>query len=108
MQFRYYNEKNENNSPFGIINKDKLTDGTAFNKYYPIIQLGIQSLPGVQFKLNHSDTSIIIGSTGIYELDLEGYTEITNLEFDAQSFTSIENNPNGHLIIDIISNKEEI
>jgi hypothetical protein len=36
----------------------------------PIVQLGIQSVPGTKFYLNGSNNPIIIGNTGIYELDL--------------------------------------
>ena len=43
--------------------------------YSPIIHLGIQTLPGTKIYLNgFYDAPIIIGATGIYELDLEGTT----------------------------------
>ena len=68
-------------------------------------QIGIQSMPGVKFYLNNSTEPITIGSTGIYELDLEGYAEITNLAFDIKGLERIDNNPNAYLIVDIISDK---
>ena len=105
MQFRYYGDKHEKNY---LTTTSGLLDGTTFESYYPIIQLGIQSLPGTHFYLNNSNTSIIIGSTGIYELDIEGYTDITKLNFDNNSLENISNNGNAYLIIDIISNKEEV
>lgn len=110
MQFRYYGEdgsKKEKNYP-ALISQKELIEGTAFDDYYPIIQLGIQSLPGTHFYLNNSNTSIIIGATGIYELDIEGYTEITKMKFDKKTLELIDKNPNAYLIIDIITDKEEV
>ena len=45
---------------------------------------------------------IIIGSTGIYELDLEGLSEITHISFDPSSIESINKNNNAYLIVDVI------
>lgn len=101
MQFRYYDEKSNRNYPKNI-SKAKLSSGSIFSNYLPITQLGIQALPGTKFYLNNSTTPIIIGSTGIYELDLEGLSEITAFAFDAASIESINQNPNAYLIIDII------
>ncbi len=101
MQFRYYAEGNGKNYPKNIT-KAKLTSGSIFSDYLPITQLGIQALPGTKFYLNNGITPIIIGSTGIYELDLEGLSEITNLSFDASSVESINKNNNAYLIVDII------
>lgn len=102
MQFRYYSEANSQNQPKDI-NKAKLVKGSVFANYLPITQLGIQALPGTKFYLNNSITPILIGSTGIYELDLEGLSEITDLHFDAASVESINKNNNAYLIIDVIS-----
>lgn len=103
MQFRYYDENNsgQKNQPRNIT-RAKLASGSVFSNYFPITQLGIQALPGTKFYLNNGTTPIIIGSTGIYELDLEGLSEITHLAFDASSINSIHNNPNAYLIVDII------
>ena len=109
MQFRYYQDGDEiKNCPAGLISGQSLTSGSLFENYYPIIQLGIQTLPGTEFYLNNSHNSIIIGSTGIYELDLEGYTEITNLKFDIKSIERIAKGPSAYLIIDIISDLKEV
>lgn len=101
MQFRYYAEGSSKNQP-RTINKAKLSSGSVFSNYFPITQLGIQALPGTKFYLNNSTTPIIIGSTGIYELDLEGLSEITSLAFEALSVESINKNNNAYLIIDVI------
>lgn len=101
MQIRYYGEKSKNNYPSDV-GFSKLTAGSAFHNLYPITQLGIQTLPGTKFYLNNGQTPIIIGSTGIYELDLEGLSEITELRFDPGSMNRINSNPNAYLIIDLV------
>jgi hypothetical protein len=53
--------------------------------------------------LNNSITPVLIGSTGLYELNLEGLSTITNIHFDPISLDAINSNPNAYLIIDIIS-----
>jgi hypothetical protein len=101
MQFRYYGEKNSKNQP-STINKARLMSGSVFANYLPITQLGIQTLPGTKFYLNNSTTPIIIGSTGIYELDLEGLSEITSISFESRSLENVNVNENAYLIIDVI------
>ena len=100
-QFRYYKQGNLKNQPsnIGISN---LNSGSIFSKYMPVIQLGIQSLPGTKFYLNNSNDPIIIGNTGIYELNLNGLSEITAIRFDTASINTIARNENGYLIVDIL------
>lgn len=107
MQFRYYGDEDSRNQPKNSENKisrAKLASGSVFTGYLPITQLGIQALPGTRFYLNNSTTPIIIGSTGIYELDLEGLSEITKLSFELSSIDNIIKTPAAYLIIDTISN----
>lgn len=111
MQFRYYGEEknnkpNDKNQPKGLVSS-QLSRGTAFANYLPITQLGIQTLPGTEFYLNNSVTPVLVGSTGIYELDLEGLSAITALHFDKASLSAISKNPNAYLIIDIIYDSKE-
>ena len=82
--------------------KVNLISGSVFSRYVPIIQLGIQAVPGTKFYLNGSNNPIIIGNTGIYELDLQGLTEINSLQFDASSINFISANDNAYLIVDMI------
>lgn len=103
-QFRYYGDENRaNNWPQGLSMR-QLISGSAFTSCIPILQLGIQALPGTEFYLNNPDDSnpIIIGNTGIYELDLSGLSEIISLRFRQKSLQLISENKNAHLIIDII------
>ena len=108
-QFRYYgSDENTSslNAPAGI-DKAKLQSGDIFFSSSDvlsatIVSLGIQTIPGVQFYLNDSVDTIIIGSTGIYELELEGISKISSLKFDSKSLKLIADNPNAFLFIDVI------
>lgn len=117
-QYRYYAEAvenssngNEKNQPKEIVSESGGYIPTSYNHYvsglvfgdaFPILQLGVQALPGTKFYLNNALEPIIIGSTGIYELDLEGQTEINAISFDLESMELIRNNNNAFLIVDII------
>lgn len=76
---------------------------TVFSQYAPIQQLGIQTLPGTRFYINNGIEPIIIGASGIYEIDLRNTSAIiTAIHFSEESMERINNAKNGHLIIDII------
>ena len=101
-QYRFYACEDERNQP-AAKDWDAYVNGSVFA--YPILQLGIQALPGTKFYLNTSPDPVIIGSTGIYELDLENQMEITNLIFNEASMETINNtgnSGNGYLIVDVI------
>lgn len=76
--------------------------GAAFKAYQPIVQLGIQTVPGTKFYLNSSSNPIIVGSTGIYEINLINNSPITWLAFDEASLKFIDANGSAYLLIDII------
>ena len=102
-QFRFYDERNSGGKNYpSDLRYRTLASGSAFADYMPITQLGIQALPGTMFYLNNSNNPIIIGYTGIYELNLEGMAEITALRFDGNSLNAINSNANSYLIVDII------
>lgn len=101
-QFRYYAEDNENNYPLENSWASYCTQET-FKKYSPITQLGIQALPGTRFYINSGITPIIIGSTGVFELNVTNTAaSITGLRIDQASMETIKNLPNGYLIIDLV------
>lgn len=88
----------------------QLVTGSAFADKTPIYQLGIQSFPGTKFYLNGGTDPIIIGTTGIYELDLQEKATITALRFASDSIKIITNaleNAGGFLIVDIVYEGEE-
>lgn len=106
QQVRYYQQGDSRNQPAGLA-MNHLASGSVFNGYYPIVQLGIQSLPGLKFYLNNGTSPIILGYTGIYDLELDGMTEITKLQFDAKSLNLINANPDSYLIVDFIYESED-
>lgn len=82
MQFRYRTDNDSYNSPINLT-RDKLASGTLFNGFGPVSQLGIQGPPGLRFYLNDSLYSIMLGETGIYELDLGEVGRINSIRFIA-------------------------
>lgn len=106
IQYRYYGEENNNNSPSGV-KKNEFVSGEVFQNTSPILQLGIQTLPGARFYLNKGIDPIYIGSTGIYDLDLENKTEIVSLRFDNKTMDLINTNDSAYLIVDILYESEE-
>lgn len=85
-----------------------LVSGAAFANCVPIVKLGIQSLPGIRFRFNTNLEWIVLGATGLYELDLKDSAgSIVDLKFDKQSIQVINDNQNAYLIIDIMYEQEE-
>ena len=121
VQLRYFGDQNSNfnshdqniiyhqldgNSPNGLTITD-LVSGEIFSNYTPIIQLGIQSMPGTKFNLNANLDPVIIGASGIYELDLtDSSVALTSITFEKDSLELINKNPDGYLIIDIVYQEE--
>ena len=101
-QFRYGGDGAKNNNPQDL-SIEKLVNGNIFTGYGSISQLGIQAKKGTMVFLNNSIYPIVIGDTGIYEIDLQGFGHIYSIsfakaqmeEFNAQGSTS-------SLLIDII------
>ena len=109
QQFRYYSENSTDNYPNGIMNKDNLTSNNIFTNFGNIKQLGIQTMPGVKFRLNSttSENWITVGVTGIYELDLEDLIDIVLIQFDENSVDVVSESVTGYIIIDILYDKED-
>ena len=105
QQIRYYGDHksdSDKNQPANLTG-NRLRSGSVFSQYTPMKQIGIQTMPGVKFYLNNSIEPIIIGSTGIYELNVENMTEITALSFDTTSINMINETPStSYIIVDIL------
>lgn len=113
-QFRYYNDKSSEvseskrnqpttlNGTTTLITSQHYVNGDVFGKNFPVTQLGIQALPGTKFYLNEAVDPVIIGATGIYELDLTNGIQISKISFAHDSMENIKNNDNAFLIVDII------
>jgi len=104
-QFRYYGDKSNNNYPKNLP-EDDLVLNNIFKDKHSITQLGIQGRPGTTFYLNGSIYPIILGETGIYEIDLTdtgGF--ITSIRFSNESLSFYTNTSGNRLLIDIIYEK---
>lgn len=114
-QYRYYGEGNPKNCPYDethpeeSINLNNLASGTIFSSKVPILQLGVQSLPGTKFYINCPNVGepVILGRTGIYELDLNDQSTITSLRIERASAERIQNGA-GYLLVDIIYEEEGV
>ena len=97
MQFRYYGAKNKNNFPANIKAGD-FSNEDFFKNYYPIHYIKIQGPPNsTKFQINFNSNSIMLGPSGVYELDLQDFSTIEDLKFN-----SISNTISEPLIIDLI------
>ena len=104
---RFVEDKSDGNYP-NTISKATLLSGSIFESVTPIIKLGIQTIPGVRFSINANNSWVIIGATGIYELDLtQSSATIMQLRFEENSLKMIDAHDNGYLIIDVLSEQEE-
>jgi hypothetical protein len=64
-------------------------------------------VPGAKIYLNKDKDPIIIGVTGIYELNIDGLAQITDLAIAKDTLNLIRDKSNNqYLIIDFISDKE--
>ena len=104
MQFRYRGENDLNNFPKYSNYANILINGNVFKDYGLISKLGIQGPVGLKFYLNSLTNPIMIGETGIYELDLENVGRITSIQFDANDLSNFYNDQlqSDQLLIDIV------
>lgn len=132
IQIRYYNENdNKNYPPLPIVKQDEgtiapeidltrysedigqyataenLKTGVVFQNYMPLASLGIQTMPGVKFYLNRGAQPVIVGSTGIYEIDAKYLADINWLAFDQNSIKMIQENESAYIIVDILYETQE-
>lgn len=104
-QFRFYSNNNSKNFPTGYTYNDYVSGQVFIDaECFPILQLGVQALPGTKFYLNDGVSPIIIGATGIYELDIDGLAEISKITFDVDSMQIINNSTQFGLIVDLVYN----
>ena len=113
-EFRFYSEGNKNNYPqnaevwLNALRDDVATDAkNLLSDYDGAKKIGIQGLPGTIFYLDDSTPDgIMIDHTGIYELDVDGLSNITDIQFDDKSLQMINGNANAYIIIDYIYETE--
>ena len=108
-QLRYYGNNSDKNYPKDtLVSRATLSSGAAFYNTLPIVQLGVQTLPGMKIYINNHTDPIVVGQTGIYELNVDGFSYITDLKFDNATLNIINNQQsNTYLIVDYVYEKEE-
>lgn len=111
-QFRFYSDESSENYPVKNLNDKSVTtqdyvSGSIFKDALPILQLGIQALPGTKFYLNGSINPIYVGNSGIYDLDIEEEVRINGLAFEQDSMNRINDTGSAILIVDILYGEEE-
>lgn len=100
QQIIYHNENSDQNFPIGI-SKNDLVSGRIFQGRI-FSQLGIQAPPGTKFYINNGTNPVIIGYTGLFQIDLTTGCFITKLCFDKDSIDFIKLNDELYLIIDMV------
>lgn len=106
-QFRYYGEQATSKNYPTLGTYAAFLKGSAFSECMPVIHLGIQAPSGTKFYLNNSDNAIVVGYTGIYEIDVEDLTEITSLSFNVDSLQQVGDNDNFYIIVDLVYEQED-
>lgn len=118
IQLRYYGFHNEKNIPsdndetgenLWIAASENKNLFTEIEDFGGAIKIGIQTLPGVEFRLNglSNDNKIIVDHTGVFELDLsKTNAKITSLYFTPESIIRIDEVDNANIIIDILYNSQ--
>lgn len=100
-QLRFYSDDSDKNTT--ITKHTSYCEPTVFSKYAPIQQFGIQTLPGTRFFINQNTDPIIIGASGIYEMDLRNTTAVvSSIYFSLESMERINDSKDGYLIVDLV------
>ena len=107
-QIRYYGDGSSKNSARNVT-LQTLQSGSVFHNTFPIVQLGVQTLPGMKIYINNHTNPVIVGQTGIYELNVDGLSYITDLRFDGSTLKIIDDNKEKgtYLIIDYLYEGED-
>lgn len=101
-QFRYYGSMSDKNYPASLTYA-QLASGNIFRDLGVVTHLGIQAMPGTLFYLNNSKHAISVGTTGIYELNLEGLGQIFAIQFNRDSLNQIDTlETHQELLIDVV------
>lgn len=88
------------NVPSGLTAAD-LVDGSIFQNYMPLSQLGVQAPPGTKFYVNGANTPVIVGFSGMFDINFNQGGSITGLAFDTTTLSTIAANDSMMLIIDM-------
>lgn len=104
MTYNFYQVRYSSaDAPINTTTQANLISGAAFEGYGPIFQLGIQAPPGTKVYLNHNIQPVIIGHTGLFDIDLSNTDQyIQSIAFDQNSILNlVESNPSNYIIVDM-------
>ena len=80
---RYWEDSNQFKNNFILWDKSLSSSQGSIPAKVKIVQIGIQTQPGVVFRINDNG-NIIVGKTGIYEIDIsDTNAEISKIEYIA-------------------------
>lgn len=82
-------------------NEEQFVSGDILQDFYPLKAIGIQTIPGAKIYINNNDNYVVIGSTGIYELENIG-ENIVSIKLDRETLNLIKGNLNTFLIYDFL------
>ena len=94
----YFADNSEKNAIVSVMN-----DVNTYFQNCTIVQVGIQALPGTKVYFNGGSDPVIIGFSGVFELDLTNSTFINSIMFDEDDLQNIADNSTAALIVDFIS-----
>ncbi len=100
QQFIYCSPGSEHNFPQNLT-AESLINGRFLPADRTISQLGISALPGTRLYLNGGTAPVVVGFTGLFEIDLSAGGAITDIKVDERSIREIERNDSAYLVIDI-------
>lgn len=100
QQFIYYSPHSYKNFPTNL-SADSLISGDFLPRNKTISQLGIRSIPGTKIYLNGGKIPLVIGFTGLFEIDLTAGGAISDIKVDEASIKEISKNDSAYLIIDV-------
>ena len=99
-QIIFNNNTSTHNQPVGLT-AESVINGAIFSGYMPIVQLGVRGLPGTKFYINGNHNPVVIGFTGLFEIDLTNKGTINSLTFDESSIAEIQRNDSAYLVVDM-------
>lgn len=93
-QCRYYGEGNTRNYPADLTRSDLISNIVPFLNTNGITRLEIQSEPGIRFSIGVGSQAamgpLVLGTTGVYSLDLKADERLTFVNFTLDSVQHID------------------
>lgn len=112
-QIRFYKDNHKDNVPFPT--HESYAKAFSFQTYNPIRKFTVYTLPGTMLYIDDISNPFVVGQTGVLEFDFTNREDpLSKFRVDERSMEIINNNPGGHLIVNLIhddggdNTKEEV